>query len=83
MYKNTRNNNKKVRAILTLNIWDNLKKKDIIDMNVDDGDFHEGIASNFSHSLSSMNEINASFSREPLYCLNSPLVTLKIFRLGK
>jgi len=61
---------------LTLKTVESLKKAAIADICMEPGDFQEGTGSMSFHFFSSINEINESLSRPPLYCLNSPLATL-------
>lgn len=62
---------------VTLRIWDNLKNDETIDICNEFGDFQLGTGSTCCHFLSSIKDINASLSRVPLYCLNSPFNTLE------
>lgn len=72
-----RERKKSANYVITLKICDNLKNDETIDICKEFGDFQLGTGSTCCHFLSSINDINASLSLVPLYCLKSPLSTLK------
>lgn len=61
----------------TRKICDSLKKYETSDIWIELGAFQADIVSIEFHFLSSIKAMNASLSREPRYCRNSPLSTLQ------